>query len=217
MTRVGLSHTLTALNAEWAELQHSSRPPAWGFVPGATLGEVLASVRDDPDAGLGGLLGGQHAGDALAGRLVVQAMLPKLVLMAARDAEASLDEYLAAFWVRVATYPLARRPGRIAANLALDTLKSVKAARPRAVMALPTVPVSDPLADATTVLDAGVRLGVIDALTRRTLEVVYVGGRTSRDAAAVLGTSPDAVRWRCSKGVRALRAVAGQLVEQLAA
>ena len=86
MTRVGLSHTLTALNAEWAELQHSSRPPAWGFAPGATLGEVLASVRDDPDAVLGGLLGRQHAGDARAGRLVVQAMLPKLGIITGASA-----------------------------------------------------------------------------------------------------------------------------------
>lgn len=220
MTRIGLSRTLAALNDEWLDLQFDPAPDPWRTSPalaGArTLGEVFARVRDDPDAVLLALLHHQSTGDRLAGRVVVQAMVPKLVLMAVRDPEATFDDHLAALWVRVATYPVARRPRRVAANLALDTLKSITSARPRAVASLPGVVVPDPLADATTVLDAGVRLGVIDGLTRRTLEVVYVDGRTSHAAADVLGVSADSVRWRCSKGVRALRAVAPELVEQLA-
>lgn len=221
MTRPGLSPALSLLNAEWHDVQHHRVPPEWGAtLPDAmghgSLGDLLADVRCRADEVLGALLALELGGDHRAGRVVVQAMLPKLVLMAVRDAVADFDDYLAVLWIRIATYPLARRPRRIAANLALDTLKSVKAAHPHAARALPP-PLPDPLGDALAVLDAGVRLGVIDPLTRRTLEVVYIGGRSSGEAAGVLGTSPDAVRWRCSRGVRALRAVADDLVDELAA
>lgn len=219
MTRIGLSHTLGALNDEWLDLQFTPTPAGWVSVPalaGAdTLGAVLARVPAEPDAVLLGLLCLQQAGERLAGRVVVQAMVSKLVLMAVRDPQTTFDDYLAALWVRVATYPTARRPRRVAANLALDALKSVKAGLPGPALALvPTVP--DPLGDATTVLDAGVRLGAIDGLTRVTLEAVYVDGRTSRAAGDVLGMTADTVRWRCSKGVRALRAVASELTDLLA-
>ena len=74
----------------------------------------------------------------------------------------------------------------------------------------------DPLEDAVPVLAAGVRLGIIDPRTRRTLEAVYVERRTSAAAAQVLGTSADAVRWRCSKGIRALRAARDELLLEVA-
>lgn len=221
MTRIGLSRTLGALNSEWADLESRPVPTAWrlalpGRAASATLGEVLARVRGDADAVLLALLGLQRDGDRLAGRTVVQAMVPKLVLMAARDSEASFDDYLAAMWLRVATYPVERRPHRVAANLALDTLKSVKGGRPREPRTLPGIVEPDPLGDATTVLDAGVQLGAIDPLTRRTMKVVYIDGRSSRAAGVELGMSADSVRWRCSKGVRALRAVAPELSELVA-
>ena len=219
MTRIGLSRTLAALNDEWLDLQFLPAPASWRtcLPPGVrTIGDAFACVPADPDAVLLALLAAQHAGDRLAGRVVVQAMVPKLVRMAVRDDTATFDDYLAALWVRVATYPVTRRTRSVAANLALDALKAVKAARPPTLRALPTVPVHDPLADATTVLDAGLRLGVIDGLTRRTLEAVYVDGRSSRAAGEVLGMSADTVRWRCSKGVRALRAVAEELHDAVA-
>ena len=110
-------------------------------------------------------------------------MLPKMVLMAVRDDTATFDDYLGALWLRVATYPLDRRPRAVAANLALDTLKTVTTDRrtPRQA-GLPTHE-GDPLEDAVPVLAAGVRLGVIDPRTRRTLEAVYVERRTSAAAA----------------------------------
>lgn len=219
MTRIGLSRTLAALNGEWLDLQHQAAPAPWAdaLPPGVrSLGDAVGAVRHDPDAVLLALLRLQAGGDRLAGRVLVQAMLPKLVLMAVRDDQASFDDYLAALWERVATYPIARRPRRVAANLALDSLKSVKASRPNAVRRSPLPVDPDPLRDATTVLDAGERLGVIDGLTRRTLEAVYVDGRTSRAAGDVLGMSADTVRWRCSKGVRALRSVVGDLLDEIA-
>lgn len=227
MTLVEARATLSALNRDWDDLtaRRPSLPATWRLAapalrPPGGLADVLDRVRSEPDAVLGALLRLHRAGDDLAGRTVVQAMLGKLVRMAARDAEASLEDYLAALWVRVATYPLQRRPNRIAANLALDTLKVVKSGtrqhRCHLPAHLPPASPVDPLGDADAVLDAGVRLGVIDATTRATLRCVYVDGRTSASAGTLLGLSADAVRWRCSKGVRALRGAAPALVDALA-
>lgn len=220
MTRHGLSRTLQALNAEWASLSHAPLPTPWlfahdGFGADDTLGDVLTRVREQPDAALLALLRLQRDGDALAGRAVIQAMLPKMVRMAGRDAVAGFDDYLGALWLRVATYPLERRRRAVAANLALDSLKTVTADRGRPQGALPGRQ-GDPLADAVPVLAAGVRLGIIDSRTRRTLEAVYVERRTSAAAAHLLGTSADSVRWRCSKGIRALRAAREELWCELA-
>ncbi|MFT3876502.1 MAG: hypothetical protein QM708_08790 [Propioniciclava sp.] len=221
MTRNGLSRTLQMLNAEWAELSTSPLPTPWllahdGFEEGDTLGDIPRRVRERPDATLLALLTLHRGGDALAARAVIQAMVPKMVLMAGRDPESSFDDYLGALWLRIVTYPLERRRRAIAANLALDTLKSVtataRAPRPAGLVWEPV----DPLDDAAPVLAAGVRLGVIDARTSRTLATVYLAGRTSAAAGQVLGVSADAVRWRCSKGVRALRAARDELREAVA-
>ncbi|MBK8463611.1 MAG: hypothetical protein IPL36_11410 [Nigerium sp.] len=221
MTRHGLSRTLQALNAEWASLGHTPLPTPWlfahdGFGAGDTLGDVLRRVREQPDAALLALLTLHRDGDAVAARAIIQAMVPKMVLMAGRDARATFDDYLAALWLRVATYPVERRPRAVAANLALDALKTVTAGRRASRWAALPAHRGDPLDDAVPVLAAGVRLGIIDLRTQRTLEAVYVERRTSAAAARVLGTSADAVRWRCSKGIRALRAAKGELWLELA-
>lgn len=232
MTRHRLTPTLTALNHEWQALcgEHPDLPASWRLAcgaipPGTRLEDLLAAVRADPDPVLLGLLTLQRAGDPWAGRVVVQAMLGKLVRMAARDAEASLGDYLAAMWERVAFYPVDRRRHRVAANLVLDTLKAVKShGRPRFdrwpahhVEAAVGVPEGDQAwDDAGEVLAEGLRIGAISELTRSTLHCVYVEGHTGAEAAAILGASPAAVRQRCSHGVRSLRAVAPLLRERLA-
>ena len=104
MTCTGLSRTVTALNDEWSTLADEPAPLSWRAVPAlplGTLGDVLAGVRSAPDTVLLALLGLQAEGDALAGRVVVQAMLPKMILMAVRDDWRSeliircIDDYLA--------------------------------------------------------------------------------------------------------------------------
>ncbi|WP_232547107.1 RNA polymerase sigma factor [Propioniciclava soli] len=223
MTAEHWQATARAWDAEWERLAPPGRtvPTAWllacpVLTPATWVCEVADVVRTDPDAVLLALLRLHRTGDTLAGQAVLRAMTPKAVRMAARDAEAGLADYLAALWERIATYPVERRPTRVAANLALDALKTVKSARacrPTHAWA-PVAEQHDPLVG-DAVLDAGLRLGVIDAQTRRTLACVYVEGHSSADAARELGTSSDAVRWRCSKGVRALRAHAGDLVAEL--
>jgi hypothetical protein len=65
---------------------------------------------------------------ALAARVVVQAMLPSAVLTAQRLAVGCAQRadvaqvVVASLWQVVVTYPLARRPARLAANLAWETL-----------------------------------------------------------------------------------------------
>ena len=190
----------------------------------ATVGGVRSVVRLDPDAVLLALLRLHADGDLCAGRVVVQLMLPKMVLMALRHERATLDDHLAALWECICAYPLGRRTTKVAANLALDTLKSVSDASGRPRLTLVPCPPDLPDAagrvghdpDGPEVLAAASRLGLIDSLTRRTLECVYVEGRSSREAASELGMSPDVVRWRCSKGVRAMRARVEMLAEELA-
>ena len=226
MTHDGLTRALRDLNDDWSQVAADGvpLPPQWRRNCPALRGVeqlsgLLDAVRADPDAVLLALLRLHRQGDVLAGRAVLQAMLGKVVRMAVRDAEHDFADYLAALWERIATYPVDRRPNSVAANLALDSLKAVKSSTrgPVAVLLADPVP---PLVErdlrGEAVLDAGVQLGLIDAKTRRTLETVYLGGRTSAAAASELGTSADAVRWRCSRGVRALRSHARQLAAELA-
>ena len=234
MTRHQLTPTLTALNREWSALcrEHPDLPATWRLAcgtiaTGTRLEDLPRAVAANPDPVLLGLLTLHRAGDTLAGRVVVQVMLGKLVLLAVRDADASLADYLGAMWERVASYPVNRRHRRVAANLALDTLKTVKSNRRQLSVELPGWhPDADAdrsadqgthaLDDAEEVLAEGVRLGAITELTRATMRCVYVEGRTGADAAAILGASPAAVRQRCAHGVRSLREIAPALVERLA-
>ena len=232
MTRQHLTPTLTALNREWGALcdEHTTLPARWRLACGreateAGLAGILGAIGADPDAVLLGLLTLHRGGDRLAGRVVLQAFVGKLVLMAASDPTATLPDYLAAMWERVASYPLGRRRRRVAANLVLDTLKSVKSAGRQQGVELPgwdadTTPsrprVEEAWGDIEEVLREGVELGAISELTRATLHSVYVEGRTSASAGRALGASAAAVRQRCSQGVRALRAIAPKLIERLA-
>lgn len=177
----------------------------------AQLDDVLTAITRAPDDVLGRLLALGASGDPLAHRVVLQTMLGKVVLLAASDQLAGVDDHLAELWLGIAAYPLEARPHRIAANLAWDVRKRVRARRfPAPVdpdrlvgVAAPTEP-EEP--GAAQVLAEAERLGLIDRSTHATLRAVYAEGRTSARAADVLGTSPEVVRWRCS---RALRRLAG--------
>ena len=72
------------------------------------------------------------ATDDLAARTVLQAMMPaaknltsKFSRCGAWSAEETAAVVVAAMWERIRTYPVERRPRKVAANLALDTRQRV--------------------------------------------------------------------------------------------
>ena len=107
-----------ALNRDWDELVHRHRGsvPRWSRRHGALAGcdsldDVLAAAQGQPDAILGALLTEVSNGDQLAGRVVLQALMGRIVRMAGRDPSAGVDDYVAALWCQIQTYPLALTAG----------------------------------------------------------------------------------------------------------
>ncbi len=200
--------TVAALNSEWLGLVEVAGPELrrWAAAEPALadakdLDSVLGLVRAHPDAVLAALLRLGRAGHALAHRTVLQAMLGMAVRACAGRPEA-LGVALSELWVAIADYPLDTRPRSIAANLAWGVRRRL---RPSPA---PLAPVPGPAEPgAADVLARARRLELIDELTHRTLWTVYVAGLSSHQAAAELGTTATAVRWRCSW---ALRRLAGQ-------
>ncbi len=202
-----------SLNAEWESLAVLPAPAVWS-PSGLTLGEVLHRIADDPDASLGELLRQHATGDELAGRVVLQAMLGKLIRLAAQDARHCVGDYVAECWLRLADYPLARRPSRIAANLALDTRLRVRAGddrRPIADVALDEVAVP-PRLDVSRLVGAATRLGLIDREAGACLYAVYGLGLRSHEAAEPLRISAALVRSRHARAIRQLAPHAATLV-----
>jgi DNA-directed RNA polymerase specialized sigma24 family protein len=252
---------IDALNAEWSELgqdhalagygraeicRWAAEHPALADCRNGT--DVLAAIRARPDPVLGSLIGiHQHAtkhcrasrpepqrtSHQFAGRIVLQTMLGKLVTMAAADRRHGVEDYVGHLWARIGSYPLQARPRRIAANLALDTLKAVTREDRRPTGIAEPVPVltealerigldraavdaaDDPIADLTAhrVLRTAATLGLIDEPTRRLLQTVYADGLTSAEAAARHGLTPATVRFRCSRAVRRLAKHATEIAD----
>lgn len=241
---------IDALNSEWDDLhrdrmlgaQARSEVRRWAVQCESlrrcrTPADILAAIRTDPDRTLAVLISihqsrraaGAAVGDHLAGRIVLQTMLAKIVMMAGQDQQHAVEDYIGQLWARIRSYPLERRPRHIPANLALDTLKAVTrdtathdriATMPVTVAELelaglahtlhaPVGPASsqdpaDQVADLTArrVLRTAERLGLIDDPTRRLLLSVYADGLSSAEAAMRHGLTPTTVRFRCSKAVR---------------
>jgi hypothetical protein len=231
--RVGVrrrSPVLRRMDEEWAALEGDPtaaeavrrwvlRAPALTGCVGPT--EVVQRVAGDPDTVLGALLAAGAEGDGLAARVVLQAMLPKVVRLASVDPTAGVDDYLTAMWCEIAAYPLTRRPTSVAANLALDTLKAVRRERhpsvdvltPPALVLLAAdrrpaqVVGSAPPSEApsvSVVLERAREHRLLDTATGALLRSVYAEGVSGAVAAHRHGLSPGAVRTRCSRAVKVL-------------
>ena len=108
-----------ALNRDWSVLadRHRGLVARWAlrdeaFIDCVSLDDVLFAVQLRPDAVLRALLTEVSKGDELAGRVVLQAMIGRMVRMAIRDPKAGIDEYISALWCQIQNYPLASRPNR---------------------------------------------------------------------------------------------------------
>ncbi len=135
---------ISALATEWpitiATTHARAQVRAWASTEPALTGHHHAGdILDDIDSGdtiekdaiLLALLRLAHAGDNLAARTVLQAMLPKLRRLAGY---VDLDHgtlgdrgaiVIEAFLAVLRTYPLSRRTRAVAGNLALDTLHAI--------------------------------------------------------------------------------------------
>lgn len=214
-----------AVNREWGSLadEPSAAVGVWArTVPALhgcrTPGEVLGRIAGEPDAVLGHLVGRAQAGDGdagLAGRVVVQAMLGKMVLLARADQRAGLEDYLAQLWCRIHQHPLARRPRSIAANLWMDTRKAVRQEQGETVrpILLPDAtldelwalsqPPADVL-DVRRVVAEALRLDLVDRASADVLISVYADGLSAAEAGERHAMTTDVVRWRCSRARRRL-------------
>jgi DNA-directed RNA polymerase specialized sigma24 family protein len=231
-----------ALNRDWDELVHRHRGslPCWSRRHDALAGcesldDLLAAAQGRPDAILGALLTEVSNGDELAGRAVLQALIGRVVRMAMRDPSAGVDDYVAALWCQIQTYPLAARPLRIAANLSMDTLKAVHGERrwlregevtpwpPEAFWeerlgsaGWEIGPGEAPPLSAASVLQAGRDRALIDRSTHALLVSVYVHELSGAEVADRHWTTPASARVRCSRAVRRLAAHASELLADAA-
>jgi len=227
------------LNRDWDELvdRHRGSVRGWSRRHGAlaecrSLADVLLAARDQPDAVLGALLTEVSTGDQLAARVVLQAMLGRIIRMAGRDPAAGVDDYVSALWCRIRSYPLAARPSRIAANLSMDAFKTVAQERrwlregevtpwPPAVFwdeehdHLWVRPEPEPVV-AAEVLEVGRERGVIDGPVHALLVSVYIDELTGSQVARRHRTSVGSVRVRCSRAVRRLAAHRNELLADVA-
>ena len=214
-----------------------------------TLDDVLSLLADADatarDAVLLALIEAAQAGDALAGRTVLQTMLGKAVRVAGTvarrddvrgDQEEALARAVAALWQAIATYPVARRPARVAANLALDTVAVAQRGHTgsshfrRSYRELPVADVGiarpavqhdegpddvrGPVdAQVLTVLAWAVRAGVLDLDDAQLLVRVYGLDENDRPAdgraiAQQAGLTWPALRQRCRRLARRIGAAA---------
>jgi hypothetical protein len=234
-----------ALDREWRELirDHRTALARWAdrhgaLAPCQSLDDIVSVAKQNSDPVLAALLTEVSLGDQLAARVVLQTLIGRMVRMALRDPRSSIEDYVAALWCVINSYPLGRRPVRIAANLSMDTLRAISDERrwlrrgdvtlsPSSealeellepvnldgsrLNSLPPVDV-----EVRQVLEAGMLLSVIDNSDALLLHSIYADGFSGDRAARRFHTSEGTVRIRCSKAVRRLAAHAVELADAAA-
>lgn len=143
------------LDDEWRRLRHDRgaarrlRPVCDAAGGALSLGDIERFVRgahpEDADRVLLALVARAIERDELAARVLLQLLLPGTRTLARRwwalgDADERAAAAVTAVYHRICHYPLARRPGRVAANILLDAAQELRRAVPRLV----AVPSADP-------------------------------------------------------------------------
>jgi len=189
------------LNAEWEDM--AWRRAVW-LDGSPTFGEVLARIRANPDHVLMDLITACQMGYPEAGRIIVQALLPKVILMSASYPNPGAASLTSALWIRISTYPLDRRPRSVAANLLLDAKKDVlRETRAIPVLPLSAFPTPEPTADQVLQQARSLRLATDESLS--IVEKVYVEEVPRRQVAHLHNMADATLRRRCCDTVRRLR------------
>jgi hypothetical protein len=139
--RLNQDPTMASLLARWAR-----RCPAMVGMsrPADIVDAIDAGCPQVKDELLLALVELFQSGQQLAGRVALQAMLPKLGGYAFRGSSAELDErfqaVLCEFWEVLIDYPAERRTAKVAANLSMETWhRLTRSARPPEVPLDPQV------------------------------------------------------------------------------
>lgn len=214
------------LDDDWDDLCRQPgwcAPASWALPPATTLDDLLLLVRESDDALTAVLVRIAQDGDQLAGRVVLQAMLPRLWSLCCRDPRHDMADYVCAAWLRLMSFPVERRPQAVIVNLSLDCLRQLSreaGRRQRESAPLgqwedwpaqsgPTVDYIDALLDIATAQN--LTSPKADAILRS----VYRDGLSGREAAALHEVSYDMVRYHCSHSIRTLRAHRAELLDEL--
>ena len=197
------SHVIVArLNQEWESIKDEQ--PIWSNDP--SLEAILSRVSSNPDRVLSDLIIACQQGYTLAGRVVLQALLPKVILMTSSNPFPPIEHLLSTLWIRISRYPLQNRPGSIAANLVLDARKDALAESKVKVALAPDVISTPTDLTAQSVINTARCLNLATAETLSIMEKVYVEGLPSAIVAARFKTTPEAIRRRCCDAIKHLRA-----------
>ncbi len=224
---------LTQLNREWQALVDQPWTTPWhadcpGLANCHDLDDVLACCEDDHVAGF--LLricqsraanSASRAAADLAGRIVLQATLGRLVRLTQRTPGTELADFVSAAWLRIRVHPIDRRPAKVLTNLSLDALKAVTRQRARLTVEVPVDPVvahvlhdesTHPVVRASAVIRSAEEMQLITAKAGAILRSVYLLGLSSAEAATVHGTNAALIRYYCSAALKRLRRNASSLV-----
>lgn len=225
---ITLNSTTSASNTvtRWA----TSEPLLEGFQHPHEIVDAIDSAQpEQQDAYFLSLLRLTQQGQALAGRILLQLMLPKLgrisLRMAARDADTLWDEdrkqlVVAEFWDIISNYAVDRRPNAVPVKLALDTLHRCTMKQPWRRQEIPSDDAasfidrparehdhdSDEPIRLADVVSWGVKQSVISQDDADLMVSIYVDEEKPQQAADRLKVSAAVIRKRCSRARQRLTA-----------
>ena len=138
------STTPCRLHSLWQEL--CSHPYArWradAICRGCRPEDLPQRLHQDDAAALRALIAARNgATSEFAGMALIQAILPTLVMIASRDRQACLDDYIGEAWMVITNFPLSRT-NKVCTNVALDCLHAISSRRQRSSPETPSESIS---------------------------------------------------------------------------